>query len=512
MNINWAVIFILIDLSLKNRHIQTIGKGAAYLYIENIATMISGYAFWITMSKVVSPDIIGVSSSIVSFSGILTIIAALGIPTGIQRFLGRSFSEDNLSEAKRYVNISIVLISVGVLGCSIVIVAFQGSIYQYLHIDSSLLAMLLVMSGSFTLFLLLRSVVISTLKTRVLPIIIIVSSIVKILLAIMLLLAGWGALGITIGFTIGFVISSILLGMFLNLKLKSPKTSPVDSFSQTTKSILSSSSANWIPAVVTAIGSQIGTVIVLGIQGAHQAGIYYIALTIVTGIVTITSTLFSITLPFLSSRKDGRKRSAWRVIRLSLVIAIPFSISLIFYAKDVMELIGQNYVAASFPMQILLSSLLPTAVATGTVTLVYAYGHYRQVLAIGLATNVSRTILYFILIQIYGNTGAALSYSIGAIVGLAISIIVAKRINFQIIWKDLGLIMVIPIGIGFVIRYLELNYIIGIVATVILSYILYLKVRVLTNSDIVDMAGILPPTASRAVLQINQIIQRGLRQ
>jgi O-antigen/teichoic acid export membrane protein len=496
---------------LKNWYIQTIGKGVAYLYIENIVTMISGYAFWIILSKLNSPEIIGISSSIVSFSGILTVIAALGIPTGIQRFLGRSFSGENLSEAKRYVNISIVLISIGVLGCSIVIVAFQGWIYQYLHIDSNLLAMLIVLSGSFTLFLLLRSIVISTLKTRVLSIIIIVSSIVKIVFAIILSLAGWGALGITIGYTIGFVISSIVLGIFLNLKLKSPKKSPVDSFSQTTKNILSSSSANWIPAVVTAIGSQVGTVIVLGVQGAQEAGIYYIALTIVTGIIVIAVTLFSIALPVLSSIQDGRKRFAWRVIRLSLVIAVPFSISLIFYTKEVMQLIGQNYVAASFSMQILLSSSLPILVASGITVLVHAYGHYKQVLTIGLATNVPRIILYFLLIQMYGNEGAALSYTIGAIAGFAISIIVAKRVNFQIFWKDLGFIMVIPTGIGFAMNYFGLNYILGIVVTVTLSYILFLKLQILTNSDIVDMAGILPPSASKAVLHISQIIERALK-
>jgi O-antigen/teichoic acid export membrane protein len=491
---------------------QTIGKAAAYVYIENIATIISAYAFWIIMSQVISPEIIGISSSIVSFSGILSIIACLGIPNGIQRFLGRSFSEENLSEAKRYVNVSIVLVSIGILGCTIVIVAFQASIYQYLHIDSNLLAILITLSGSSSLSLLLRSVVVATLKTRVLPIIIIVSSIVKVILAIMLLLAGWGALGITLGYTVGFVISSILLGIFLNLKLKSAKKSPMDSFNQMTKNIFTSSSANWIPALVTAIGSQLGTIMVLGLQGSQEAGIYYIALTLVTGIMGIAFALFSITFPVLSSMQDGRKRFAWRVIRLSVVIAIPFSTSIIFYSNEVMHLIGQNYAGASFPMQVLLSSLLPTAVATGISVLSYAYGHYKQVLAIGLATNLPRTLLYFLLIQMYGNAGAALSYTIGSIAGFAFSIIIAKRINFQIFWKDLGLVLVIPTTIGFAMNYFGLNYVLGIIVTVSISYILYLKLQILTNSDITDIAGILPPGLSKPVLYISQIIERALKQ
>ena len=490
---------------------QTIGKGAAYLYIEGIIGMISGFAFWLIMSKIISPEIIGISSTIVSFSVILAVIAGFGVPNGIQRFLGRSFSEENLSEAKRYVNVSIVLVSIGISACTIVILAFKEWMYQYLHIDSNLLVILIVLSGSYTLFILLQYVVISTLKTKVLPTINIVSSVVRVMLAAILLLAGWGALGVTIGYTLGFVVSSILLGIFLNLRLKSTKKSPVDSFNQTVRNIFSSSIANWIPSLVIAIGSQLGTVIVFGVQGSQQAGIYFIALTVVVGITGVAFVLFNITLPVLSSMQDGRKRFAWRVIRLTLVVAIPFSTSLLFYSKEVIQLIGQNYVAASFPMQILLSSMLPAAVANGISVLVYAYGHYKQVLTIGLATNVPRTILYFLLIQLYGNPGAALGYTIGAIAGFAISIIVAKRINFQIFWKDLGLILVIPTGIGFVMNFLGLNYIVGIIITVALSYILFLKLQILTNSDIIDMSGMLPDTASKAVLRISKIIERALK-
>jgi O-antigen/teichoic acid export membrane protein len=176
-----------------------------------------------------------------------------------------------------------------------------------------------------------------------------------------------------------------------------------------------------------------------------------------------------------------------------------------------MELLGQNYGGASSPLQILLLSLLPAVVASGTSVLVYAYGHYKQVLAIGLATNVPRTILYFVLIQMYGNEGAALSYTIGAITGFAISIIVAKRMNFQIFWKDLGLIMVIPAGIGLAMNYFGLNYIVGIVVTIALSYLLFLKLQILTSLDIADVSVILPGKASKAALHVSRIIERALR-
>jgi hypothetical protein len=59
---------------------------------------------------------------------------------------------------------------------------------------------------------------------------------------------------------------------------------------------------------------------------------------------------------------------------------------------------------------------------------------------------------------------------------------------------------------------LGLNYVIGIVVTVALSYILFLKLEILKNSDIVDMADILPPNASKVVLRVSNIINRVLKQ
>ncbi len=116
-----------------------------------------------------------------------------------------------------------------------------------------------------------------------------------------------------------------------------------------------------------------------------DAGLFFIALTIVTGITSVMYSLFTISFPALSAMKDGRKRFTINTIRLSLIIAIPFSTSLIFYSEDILGLLGDEYMSASSILDVLLLAMLPTAIQYGITSLVYSYGNYRQVLFLGLA-------------------------------------------------------------------------------------------------------------------------------
>ena len=253
--------------------------------------------------------------------------------------------------------------------------------------------------------------------------------------------------------------------------------------------------------VITA-GSQLGTIVVYGSHGANQAGFYFLALTIVTGIIGIMNSLFSIALPKISGLTDYRKRFAWQAIRLSAVILLPFACSLIFYADDVMRLFGDVYVTGSISLQILLLSILPTCVATGISTLNFAYGNYKYVLIVGLAISVSQTLLYFILAPFYSGVGVAIGYTTGTVLGLVTSIPIARKIGLILHWKHLAIIFIVPTAIGYTLNYLHLNYVFGILLTIISSYILLLKFSIVTRSDIRDILQVLPESISNAIIKL----------
>ena len=90
----------------------------------------------------------------------------------------------------------------------------------------------------------------------------------------------------------------------------------------------------------------------------------------------------------MSAMEDGRKRFTANTIRLSLIMAIPFTSSLIFYSRDILGLLGTDYTPAYRILDILLLSMVPTAIQYGITSLVYSYGKYRQVLLLGLTTSI----------------------------------------------------------------------------------------------------------------------------
>ena len=483
---------------------RTFGRGAAYMYIETIAALISGYIFWIIMSKITTSENIGISSTLLSLAGIVTVVASIGIPTGVQRFLGKNFSDKKLDEAKTLVSVALLLVCMGIAVCSIVILVAQNWIHVIFDFDLELILIAILFIGSSVLTMLFRSVVIASLKTKSLPIIIISSSIVKLVLAAVLLLIGTGTVGLTIGFTSNFVLSSILLGIFVMRTIfKSSHTSNlVARFIAISKSILVSSIVYWIPFLITTIGSQLGTIVVFGSQGANQAGVYFLTLTIVTGITSVMNSLFTIALPTLSGLRDYRKRFAWRAIRFSAIILLPFSCSLIFYSEEIMELFGQNYANGSSSLEILLLSMLPMTVLTGINTLVYSYGNYRDVLIIGLAVSIPRTLLYFVLVPIYGGAGAATGYTVGSIIGCLVSLYISRRIGMQILWKELGIIFIVPTTLAFALAHYQINFILGIIATTALSYVILLKIHIVTSSDVQDLLEILPESFSNRLSKL----------
>lgn len=143
---------------------------------------------------------------------------------------------------------------------------------------------------------------------------------------------------------------------------------------------------------------------------------------------------------------------------------------------------------------------------TSVNTLAYTYGNYRQVLEIGVALSIPRAVLYFVFVPFYGGLGAAFSFSIGTIAGLVISISVAHTLGLRIFWKDLVLMLLISTSLAFVVPYLEINYITGILITLSVSYLLLLKMRILTRDDIQDTLGALPYRISSPTIKVANVI------
>jgi len=415
----------------------------------------------------------------------------MALQNGLQRFLGKSIARDENEQAKMLVKSSILLTTVGIVASSVFILAAQNWLMETLQIDMSLIILAIILIGSTCYYNLLRSGVIATLKTKMLPVIIGISAVSKISLALALLYFGTGAFGIIVGFATFDILASILLAINLLIILRTKKKSSLGIF-ESMKKIFPASIVSWIPALITAFGTHLGTIIVFSSQGASQAGVYFIAFSITTGIFTLVNAPLGIAFPKLSGMKEGRKRFAWGITKISLVVFLPLSSSLIFYSEEILNLFGKSYVQGSFTFEILLLSILPLILMGGIRTLTYAYGNYNHVLIIGMFLSIPRILLYFILVPFLGGEGAGISFTAGSIIGLIASVIIAKKIGLKIFWKDLVIIQSVPVGLSWILSYLEIYYLIGIPIAIIGSYLLFLKMKIITKTELQNSLEVLP--------------------
>jgi O-antigen/teichoic acid export membrane protein len=488
-----------------------VGKGAIYLYIQLISSMISGFIFLILLARITTTEIIGTFSLLVSISEIIANIAVIGLPDSIQKFVGRSFLQHKQADAKIFVIISFTLLSVGIIASCLVILFFKDWLTNSFGIGFGLIIVVDLMISSNAIYTILYSIVVASLKTKVLPIIIIISSIAKVILGLSLVLMGYGILGLTLGYTFfGQILASVLLIIFISKIFKSTKkvTKPEITIRNASKTLLVGGIVAWIPVLITTLGIDLGTLVLYNTYGSYQSGIYFIALAIANAINAIVYSIFTISLPVLSSMHDGRKRFVWQTIRISAIMALPLSCSIIFYSNDIMNLIGSNYEKGSSSLQILLLSSFPIIVLTGVETLVFSYGQYRHTLTISLATSIPRTILYVTLVPIFGLTGVAISYTIGSVIGFIASIIVANRITMSIFWKPLALTFFLPLSLAFLLKTLNVNYIIGIVTTIIATYLLLMKLHVIEKTDGSFLTELMPNRISKPLITVANKLEK----
>jgi O-antigen/teichoic acid export membrane protein len=130
-----------------------LGRGAAYIYIELISALFSAYIFWIIISKFTSTEVIGTSSAVVSFATIFSTIVTLGLPSGIQRFLGKSFSMQMLGESKALVIISFIVIFFAMAVCTVFLLSAKNIIHYNFNFELTVVSLLLIGSSAISTLL-----------------------------------------------------------------------------------------------------------------------------------------------------------------------------------------------------------------------------------------------------------------------------------------------------------------------------------------------------------------------
>lgn len=460
---------------------------AVFLYIEVAANAVLGYAYWFVITKLAGAAVLGVVSAMSSFAILLFTLAPLGIPLGATRFLGKAYTQRQDAKFSTFFLSSLILLGGSSLLVVILVILLREQLQTLIGLPISYLYLACVIAFFTTMSSFFRAAFICIRRAQIIPLSIILGGVARLGVGIGLVLLGWGALGASIGLSMLAIMSFILLAGFLvagPVRLIQPR----NAFNiGVAKEVVKAGFANWSPSVILAFGIQLGILIVYGIQGAAETGFYFIAYAIANVASSIPVSIWGIMFPVLSGMTDGRKRLTWRGIKLGLVIAAPMIVSLLLCSKVILSFFGSEFLAANTALTLLLTSALFTVIVNGILTLAYAYGRYKDVLLIGLVTNIPRVILYVVLVPLYKADGAAIAFLGGTVIGFISSVIVASSMGTRLLWKQILLILSLPIGIGVVAYLLQLHWILGICLVLSITSIGYFILKIITREEIKEI-------------------------
>ncbi len=467
----------------KGFSVSGIARGGLWLYLGSITNNLVGFTYWLIISGIAGASALGLTSTVVSLGGLISGALSLGIPSGLQRFLGLSIGRGDSEGFSRYFwsSAAFMFPLYGAVSLTMAVLGMEGFGLASFSPSMLILSSALVFLGAFSAF---DSLLISTLRTDLRLIAFITGGVLKLSVGISLVEFGFGWVGAFLGYLAGSAGGICIEAWFALRFLVNFKRPSLRLFTE----ILRAGLVSWIPRIIVLITSLTGVLAVFGFRGAVETGYYYVARAIAGVVVGLAGSMASLLLPVLSGLGSGRERAAGEVLRLSMAVVAPLVFWTTIYSRSILELLGKGYGSASLTLVILVWAAL-IGVITGAVnSLIYSYGRYRHVLGIGLTVSIPSLILYAYLVPKSGGLGAAESTLIGAVAGLSYAIPLGIRQGFRFSWGKLALTLLLPATIAFPLWLLKLNIIVGALI-ISLAYIAYLRLGVITRRDAYEIAS-----------------------
>jgi O-antigen/teichoic acid export membrane protein len=482
----------------------------------NVIPSILTFVFWLIAAKVTNAEAIGLASSISSFVMIMATIDLINMSVGMKRDLGLAVSTNDITTFKKIiVNVTIyVCIAVGVSSIVIVIPDIHlldslGIKYQYVWIIILMIyALAFQQIFSEALTAALRS------KDTFMPLLI--GSLARILILLVITsLTNTPDIAVIIAYSSMLFISAGYCAIYLiknfGFTLMDIRTYGVR-FS--IPSVFKASIVGWIPQIIKVLGSQLGIVTIFAFGGAVEAGKFYVPMSIFLVALFVVSGINRVSHPLISGMSTKEKQANFFLhsTKTAFIFTIPVTMPLLFFPNDFLRLIGDDFGSSAGSLVILMASLPLVILCEMLYFFVYGRGDNKAVLYLGLAGNIPRTILYFILVPLYGINGASLAYLIGSLSQLALTIRIANEhlINFQ--FKKYTILTVIPASIGLLVWMLNLHFLLSSLIIVFGSMLGYVKMDLLTDEELHGILHVVFPKRIAektypALSRITQIIR-----
>ena len=479
-------------MSLTDRIVTGVKASLGGNIIDSVA---NGILMIVLARFLLTPESFGLLHYGLSIVGVIAIFGTLGLPSSAARYI-TEFAETEPGQVRHVIRFSLVV----VLGLSIVVGAgiAAGSGLIATALEEPDLAPLLVIGAGYIVFGTLRSSV-GRLFQAVNRVdwsgrLTALSGVSRLIGAVLLVLAGFGAVGALAGYVVGFAITAAVGGVVFYRSQYTSFPSTDEMLPGLRRRILEYSVPLTATRGANVLDKRIDTVLVGMFIGPAAVGFYTIAKQ-VSQFASIPAESLGYTIsPAIGEQSAKQNRSRARQVYESslqhvVLLYVPAMVGLILVADPVVSTVfGPEYAGAAPVLQVLAGFMLVNAVNKVTSDGLDFLGRARERAIVKTVTSVANFLLNLLLIPWLGVVGAAvatvLTYTVYTTTNVYI-IHTELELNVGALGRTLAAVTGVSLVMGVVVRQL-----VPLVSGLI-SLLLVVSVGVVVWAVLVTLGGLL---------------------
>lgn len=448
--------------------LKTLFISSIVVFFGIVLSKVVTYAYRIVIARSFDPETYGLFSLAVMIIGWLAIIAQVGLPSGILRYVSfqRGLKETKNIETTYKKALSISLLLSIILGVAIfftadfISVTFfnQPGLAIFLKIFSFCIPMNTALAFFFSILRAYEKIGWLSFFSNIL------SNLSKLVIIVWLVLAGLGTISVPLSYALGTAIVLfwaffIIQNLFKEQRLEGHeiKSSLREVFAYSwplTFFSLAASMFHWTDTLVLGIYRTVA-----------EVGIYNVAVPIALLLMFSNDLFRQLFFPIVSKEyAAGNKKTvievSKQISKWTFMSGIPVFLLLIFFPEQIISLLfGSQYLSATQPLRILAVGILFWVLSDNSRELVLMKGKSKTILVDMLSVGIINLILNLLWVPKYGMIGAAISTTISVTLLSLIYVAQAyKSLGFLPLRKKMLNLLFIFLFFGAIFWWINLNY------------------------------------------------------
>ena len=388
---------------------------AFYLMVSTFILGLSGFIFWALVTRTFDTTAVGLATTLLSVSGLLSLLGLAGFETTFIRFLPGSKRKND------YINTGLIVTAIG----STLLALIVGFVLPLLSPSLTIIGSpwVLVSFVFFTvvtsLNVLTNSVFLAFKQARYILIINALFSVFKIALPLLVISGGPVAIFIIAGSAqlFGLIVSIVWMRRKFGYKI-----SPIFHL-DTLRVVRKFSASIYVSNVLSLVPPTLLPLIVLHHSGAETAAYYYMAFTIASVLYTVVYASMQSVLAEGSHNSTALKTHILTAAKLITVLLLPATLVIMLLGEFLLGIFGSDYAkGATSLLQLLAIGALPVA---GYAALTTTFKVMKKLLPVVVMNGVSAVIILILSnwwITFYGLDAIGWAWIIGNTVACGIGV------------------------------------------------------------------------------------------